>query len=223
MVHEITRKVTEIQNAGLGEHRIRDLNDEINKLFREKAQWERRIVELGGPDYSRAGGRALDADGKELPGSGGYKYFGAARELPGVRELFAEEGRRKKKRTRGQIFQHISPDYFGWRDEEDGVLVREEAAAESKARAIAVTEWHLREKERAKGGAAGGGGGGGVSVRPAVAVDADERGEGTGSSGAEEGLDAVPSTEAIAREVLERKKRALRAKLEEARAEEGEE
>ena len=33
--------------------RIRDLNDEINKLIREKGHWEVRIVELGGPDYAR--------------------------------------------------------------------------------------------------------------------------------------------------------------------------
>ena len=37
--------------AGLGEFRIRDLNDEINKLLREKGHWEVRIKELGGPDY----------------------------------------------------------------------------------------------------------------------------------------------------------------------------
>lgn len=37
--------------AGLGEFRLRDLNDEINKLLREKGHWEDRIMELGGPDY----------------------------------------------------------------------------------------------------------------------------------------------------------------------------
>lgn len=37
--------------AGLGEFRIRDLNDEINKLLREKRHWEERIIELGGPNY----------------------------------------------------------------------------------------------------------------------------------------------------------------------------
>ena len=37
--------------------RIRDLNDEINKLIREKGHWEKRIVELGGPDYSKVGVR----------------------------------------------------------------------------------------------------------------------------------------------------------------------
>ena len=38
--------------AGLGEFRLRDLNDEINKLLREKRHWEDRIVELGGPNYA---------------------------------------------------------------------------------------------------------------------------------------------------------------------------
>lgn len=40
-----------LTTESLGEQRIRDLNDEINKLLREKAQWERRIIELGGPNY----------------------------------------------------------------------------------------------------------------------------------------------------------------------------
>lgn len=39
-----------LATAGLGEFRIRDLNDEINKLLREKRRWEERIVELGGAD-----------------------------------------------------------------------------------------------------------------------------------------------------------------------------
>ncbi len=33
------------------EKRVRDLNDEINKLLREKNRWERRILDLGGPNY----------------------------------------------------------------------------------------------------------------------------------------------------------------------------
>ena len=37
--------------AGLGEFRIRDLNDHINKLLREKQHWQDRIVELGGTNY----------------------------------------------------------------------------------------------------------------------------------------------------------------------------
>lgn len=37
---------------GLAEHKIRDLNDQINKLLREKYHWEKRIKELGGPDHT---------------------------------------------------------------------------------------------------------------------------------------------------------------------------
>jgi len=37
--------------AALGDYQIRDLNDEINKLLREKGAWEYRIRELGGPNY----------------------------------------------------------------------------------------------------------------------------------------------------------------------------
>jgi len=65
IVREIAKKVAQIQNAGLGEFRIRDLNDEINKLLREKRHWEAQIKELGGPDYSRVGPRMLDHEGRE--------------------------------------------------------------------------------------------------------------------------------------------------------------
>lgn len=48
---DIAKKIAFIQNPGLGEFRIRDLNDEINKLLRVKQAWEYRIRELGGIDY----------------------------------------------------------------------------------------------------------------------------------------------------------------------------
>lgn len=91
IVREISKKVTQIQNAGLGEFRIRDLNDQINKLLREKRHWEYRIAELGGANYRKAPGPKFDFEGKEVPGSRGYKYFGAAKDLPGVRNLFSQD------------------------------------------------------------------------------------------------------------------------------------
>ena len=48
IIREISDKVAKIQNEGLGEHAIRDLNDGINKLIREKYHWNRRIKELVG-------------------------------------------------------------------------------------------------------------------------------------------------------------------------------
>ncbi len=230
--------------------RIRDLNDEINKLIREKGHWERRIVELGGPDYAKSApkvtdmqvGRAhppactrLPAAAQALPPhqpaclaghacgrprltglslglppsphhlcrgprhpclppppppmpqgneiaeasgrGGGYRYFGAAKQLPGVKELFEKEAPRAVRRSRHQMcapgppraappppalrpaacagcaacarrladlgacacpacrYKGIDPDYYGFRDEEDGVLERVEAEAEKLMRA----------------------------------------------------------------------------------------
>lgn len=84
--------------------RIRDLNDEINKLIREKGHWERRIVELGGPDYAKAAPPITDSAGNLIEGAtgrgAGYRYFGAAKNLPGVKELFAKEAAKMPRRSR---------------------------------------------------------------------------------------------------------------------------
>lgn len=54
IIRDLVKKVSDIQNASIGEHRIRDLNDEINGLLKEKAKWETHIRDLGGPDYLSA-------------------------------------------------------------------------------------------------------------------------------------------------------------------------
>ena len=58
--------------------RIRDLNDEINKLIREKGHWEVRIIELGGPDYAKSAPRVQDSEGNEVRGAtgkgAGYRF-----------------------------------------------------------------------------------------------------------------------------------------------------
>lgn len=146
IVKELKKKVALIQNANLGEHRIRELNDEINKHMGQKYYWEIRIRELGGGDYRRSKGtQYYEVEGKELPGAPGYKYFGAAKELPGVREMFAEEEealqQRRKHRSRGDIYKNISPDYFGYRDDDDGVLVRLEGIQEEKHKKSIVEDF----------------------------------------------------------------------------------
>jgi pre-mRNA-splicing factor ISY1 len=133
IIREISKNISEIQNAGLGEHRIRDLNDHINKLLREKHHWQKRIKELGGTDYNATEPKSFDADGRELPNGGGYKYFGAAKELPGVRELFQAEAPLPPRRTRAAMYKNITPDYYGYRDEDDGLLSAKETAAEKRA------------------------------------------------------------------------------------------
>nr|SVE80252.1 EOG090X09UC [Daphnia magna] len=146
ILREISKKVTQIQNAGLGEYRIRDLNDEINKLLREKYHWEVQIFNLGGPNYRRIGPRYLDREGREVPGNRGYRYFGAARELPGVRELFEQEPMPVPKKSRAELMKDIDADYYGYRDDDDGILIPLEQEAEKEAVAKAVAEWQTKKE-----------------------------------------------------------------------------
>jgi pre-mRNA-splicing factor ISY1 len=143
VLKEISRKVTKIQDSALSDFQIRDLNDDINKLMREKYVWELRIRDLGGPNYMR-GGRVVDDDGKEVPGGGkGYRYFGRARELPGVKELFEqatqankppEERVRAAGQSRAELARIVDASYYGFNlDEEDGTLLEYEAKREQEA------------------------------------------------------------------------------------------
>jgi len=135
ILREISRKVSKIQDAGLTDYEVRDLNDEINKLMREKRHWENQIIALGGANYRR-NVAMLDNDGKEVPGTKGYKYFGRAKDLPGVRELF--EGRKKDEEEENQVlayykkFMNQGPSYFGDLDEADGKLLKFEREAEDE-------------------------------------------------------------------------------------------
>jgi len=140
VVKEISRKVSKIQDPSLSDYQIRDLNDEINKLMREKHMWEVQLRNLGGPNYMRFGPRMYDEDGREVPGARGYKYFGRARELPGVKELFEDlkpkdkPDAREAGRLRAEMRKNVDADYYGYnRDEEDDVLLEYERGKEMEA------------------------------------------------------------------------------------------
>jgi len=141
VVQEISTNVCTIQNAQLGEFRLRDLNDHINKLIREKQHWEDRIKELGGADYKKSAPKMLTRDGKEVPGNRGYRYFGAARDLPGVRELFDIKIPQDNPKNRVELMKYVDADYFGYRDEDDGIIIALEKDAEDRARKIAIDKW----------------------------------------------------------------------------------
>lgn len=103
--------------------------------------WEHQIRGLGGPNYMR-GGRVLDEEGREVPGGGkGYRYFGRAKELPGVKELFErqkvpeeEVEREKMGARRAELRQRVDAGYYGYNlDEEDGTLLAYERAKEKEA------------------------------------------------------------------------------------------
>lgn len=149
IVKELTRFISQIQNENLPHHKIRDLNDLINKKFREKSHWERRIVSLSGPDYSKIGPKVSDDGGITVPGGhGSYRYYGAAKKLPGVAELFRSEPPPPPKRSRFEMYKGIDADYYGYRDDDDGLLASIEALQEQQVRQEAMEEWKAREIER---------------------------------------------------------------------------
>jgi len=150
IVREIIKRVQEIQNAGLGEHKIRELNDEINRLLREKEKWEARIKELGGADYKKSGSDIVDAQGVELPGSGSYKYFGAAKDLPGVRELFTREKPNAPKKGRADLYRSINFSYYGIEEKEDPEMLEEEERYEKIQAKKDLDRWIEENKEYVK-------------------------------------------------------------------------
>lgn len=150
VVREISRKIVEVQNGGLGEPNIRDLNDSLNDLIKKKKSWERRLLELGGRDYVNNGPEITDIDGKTMKVRGSdYVYFGAARELPGVRELLEKQQKRKKKRKLSpeDILARIDARYYGYDEDDDKVLAAAEFAEETRRLKIAMDAWEEVELE----------------------------------------------------------------------------
>ncbi|KAL0484193.1 pre-mRNA-splicing factor ISY1 [Acrasis kona] len=139
ILKEIAQKVSIIQNASLGEHKIRDINDEINNLISEKTTWELRIIELDGPDYRKRQPKMYDDNGQMILVTPGYKYFGAARELPGVKELFDKSDIKHKARSRAELYEGIDSEYYGFNDEKFETLEKE---AEEEARKAFIDEFN---------------------------------------------------------------------------------
>ena len=128
VLREIGAKVQEIQNQAMPEARVRELNDEINRLLRVKHQWEKQIKALGGPSYGAvAGGKGGGGGGPQ------YRYFGAAKRLPGVKELFDKPEPKRARLGRRELVSRADTEYYGFRDEEDGVLLRAEREADIAA------------------------------------------------------------------------------------------
>eukprot|EP01132_Coremiostelium_polycephalum_P004976 gene4976-6197_t len=146
IIREISKGISEIQNSSLGEFKIRDLNDKINKLVREKGHWERRIVELGGPNHRVSAPKILDSNGNEPVGQGKYKYYGEAKNLPGVKELLETPETPQFKKSKYEYKKYVDSDYYGYRDEEDGIIIELEKEHEAIAIDNAVNKWKEDQK-----------------------------------------------------------------------------
>uniref|UniRef100_A0A8C9G933 Pre-mRNA-splicing factor ISY1 homolog n=1 Tax=Piliocolobus tephrosceles TaxID=591936 RepID=A0A8C9G933_9PRIM len=138
IIKEICAKIKEIQNYTLSDQHIRELNDQINKLIFIKNKWEIRIIELGGPDYQTESNTLINAHCSELKGNNNYKYFGAAKNLKGVKELLFKESEErkkfilKKKKEKRNLNKFVNIHYFGYCDEENEMLLKEELKIQKK-------------------------------------------------------------------------------------------
>eukprot|EP00177_Eucheuma_denticulatum_P007831 GFKZ01014257.1.p1 GENE.GFKZ01014257.1~~GFKZ01014257.1.p1 ORF type:complete len:264 (+),score=53.71 GFKZ01014257.1:178-969(+) len=150
VLSDIRRKISEIQDAGLDDAQTRDLNDLINKLLRERKHWDRRILALGGPNFLNSYNRT-SADDDKVFEHNGYMYFGAAKDLPGVKDLMRRKrGLRREQlemaneESNASIQRRLDVAYFGYLDDQDLGLAKAEEQAEERWRAKLVENW---EKE----------------------------------------------------------------------------
>jgi pre-mRNA-splicing factor ISY1 len=138
--------------AGLGDERTRELNDEINKLLRERRHWERRIRDLGGKNYAREAASAPVPGVEGAVCHKGYFYFGVARDLPGVAALVESE-RRGRGADAGdgefddtpieELLRRVDPSkYYGY---EDTDLEAAERNKEAEDRKKLILEWEGTE------------------------------------------------------------------------------
>ena len=133
VLRDLDKKLEKINDPALTDYQIRDLNDEINKLQKEKHAWEMHLRKLGGPNYLKSQG-AIDSTGRVIGSHKGYKYYGRARDLPGIKELFSELAPPPKTKRSKQDLLKLKLDrhYYG-HDYEDDALLEYESAREAEA------------------------------------------------------------------------------------------
>jgi pre-mRNA-splicing factor ISY1 len=69
-----------------------------------------------------------------------------------VKELFEQEEPQRARTTRAELHRRIDGDYYGFRDEDDGILVKVEAEAEAAMRTEALSTWKEEAVDRRRDG-----------------------------------------------------------------------
>ncbi|KAJ5077983.1 pre-mRNA-splicing factor isy1 [Anaeramoeba ignava] len=141
ILQSIGRKVSEIQNDTLSDHKLRELNDEINKWIQKKIEWEERIKELGGPDYEKLNPKPTDELGREIGNQEYYRYFGAAQRLLGVKEHMETEKKFVETKTSSDLRERVDSSYYGLDQDVDQKLENLEKNIEEKILKDFLTEF----------------------------------------------------------------------------------
>lgn len=137
-----------LYDFSLSEYQLREINDEINHLHRRRINYEKQIIRLGGLDYSKA--KVFEDEGKEVPGGNGYRYYGLAKDIPGIRELLVPLKRKRKvlKKRLNEVTQDLDLDYFGFHsDKREAELLKLEEEAERVFKEKAREEADKNESE----------------------------------------------------------------------------
>ena len=74
---------------------------------------------LGGVDYKKIAPKNYDIDGYEIPNNEGYKYWGAAKDLPGVRELLIKKVPNLPNKNIMDVYKKININYYGNNEDEE--------------------------------------------------------------------------------------------------------
>lgn len=110
---EISVRLTKINDPTLPEVEIRELNETLNRLHREKRAWEYHIKALGGNDYIAFGNQAQGLNVK------GTRYYGRARDLAEVKQMLASKQDVDQKEQKHH--HHASLGYYGVFDADEWV------------------------------------------------------------------------------------------------------
>ena len=126
------------------------------------------------------------------------------KDLPGVRELFETEPPPLQRKSRAELMQNVDADYYGYRDEDDGVILELEQEAQFKALYMALEASGLKENE--------------IEEKIRTITEREERDdvyEDLSFCGPKRFIShiRVPSTQEIQDEILKRKKEELLKKL----------
>lgn len=68
--------------------------------------------------------------------------------MPGVRELFEQEPPPPPRKTRAELMKDIDADYYGYRDDDDGILIPLEQEDERNQRQALIDKWESEQKDK---------------------------------------------------------------------------
>lgn len=67
--------------------------------------------------------------------------------MPGVRELFEQEPPLPPRKTRAELMKDIDADYYGYRDDDDGILEPLERKAEEEYQKMLIEQYEKNKKD----------------------------------------------------------------------------